>query len=154
MSQIYKASTGGGNIPIPVPVVDGGTGNTGHGELTINPTQSVFSTVDGTVTGITNIFTFPSRFLVTEVILQPVSITGIPDMGTFSASIGTNNPTYDNFDSGIPAPGVNLYDMTFEPDIDPNGNIDPGASFKINITGPVTVATVYLFRVYIQGFYF
>ena len=157
MSQIYKPGSGGSIIPIPVPVIDGGTGNTGHGETSINSMQINSVLVDGLVAGVTTIFTPPSNFIVYQFIFQVVTVTGAVDTATFTASIGYVGPGYDDILAGlsdIPKSIVNEMSYQNEPPWqNDSGFVPAGSAISINITVPATVATVYTFRVFLLGFY-
>ena len=160
MSQFFvQTISGGGTIPVPVSVVNGGTGNSGSGELTINPMQSVFGIVDATVIGLTTIFTFPSRFNIISITLQSIAITGIPDFSSADGNCGTNNPSYDNFISNDDMDLPLLFDIEnfSQPDdfnIPTAGSVAAGIPVIFNVTSPVLTATVYQIRVYLNGFYY
>jgi len=148
----------GGFIATPVSVADGGTGNTGHGESSINSVQENHALVDGLVTGTTTIFTPPSDFIITQVIFQVINIVGVPNVSFFAASMGTNNPTYDNIFTSLtdgPSDGINFLNYDNIPTSSTsNGFIPASSPITMNVTSPVHDATVYTFRVYVLGFYF
>ena len=159
MSQQQAFGSSNNPVSTPVSVINGGTGNSGHGETTINPMQSVFGTVDATVVGTTTIFTFPSRFNIISITLQPVDIVGIPDFSATQVSCGDNSPTYDDMiaNDAISLPIVfemrNIIQRS-EFNIPTAGSVAAGAPVNFVVSVPVATATVYTLRVYLNGYYF
>ena len=123
----------------------------------LNQFQYTISGIDGLTVAVTPLFTTlagAGNFFVSDITVILENVAGVPTLGSF-ISLGYNNPTYDNVDSGdfFNAINVNQYILANGQPGLPFTPIPPSTTVSINVQIPEAGATTYDLKVLIFGNY-